>query len=121
MQQSSATPKNQRCREGVAEDCCMLSILLAVPSCIYSFWHGVIPTSYLIFNDLHLYVQGQHIGFSRNEHTHVVTIPTSEPPTRTIHLIGTLATVTDQYSQRILKWPRLGSSVIMWMDRDVES
>ena len=30
MQQSSATPKNQRCREGVAEDCCMLSILLAV-------------------------------------------------------------------------------------------
>ena len=28
MQQSSATPKNQRCREGVAEDCCMLSILL---------------------------------------------------------------------------------------------
>ena len=27
----------------------MLSLLLAVPSCIYSFWHGVIPTSYLIF------------------------------------------------------------------------
>ena len=27
----------------------MLSILLAVPSCIYSFWHGVIPTSYFIF------------------------------------------------------------------------
>ena len=23
MQQSSATPKKQRCREGVAEDCCM--------------------------------------------------------------------------------------------------
>ena len=40
MQQSSATPKNQRCREGVAEDCCMLSLLLTVPSCIYSFWHG---------------------------------------------------------------------------------
>ena len=34
---------------GVAEDCCMLSILLAVPSCTYSFWHGVIPTSYFIF------------------------------------------------------------------------
>ena len=28
------------------KDCCMLSLLLAVPSCIYSFWHGVIPTSY---------------------------------------------------------------------------
>ena len=27
----------------------MLSLLLAVPSCIYSFWHGVIPTSYMIF------------------------------------------------------------------------
>ena len=49
MQQSSATPKNQRCREGVAEDCCMLSILLAVPSCFNTFWHGVIPTSYFIF------------------------------------------------------------------------
>ena len=53
MQQSSATPQNQRCREGVAEDCCMLSLLLAVPSCIYSFWHGVIPTSYFIFNDFY--------------------------------------------------------------------
>ena len=27
----------------------MLSLLLAVPSCICSFWHGVIPTSYFIF------------------------------------------------------------------------
>ena len=31
----------------------MLSHLLAVPSCIYSFWHGVIPTSYFIFNDFY--------------------------------------------------------------------
>ena len=31
----------------------MLSLLLAVPSCIYSFWHGVIPTSYFIFNDFY--------------------------------------------------------------------
>ena len=38
---------------GAAEDCCMLSILLAVPSCTYSFWHGVIPTSYFIFNDFY--------------------------------------------------------------------
>ena len=53
MQQSSATPKNKRCRDGVAEDCCMLSILLAVPSCFNSFWHGVIPTSYFIFNDFY--------------------------------------------------------------------
>ena len=46
-------PQKSRCREGVAEDCCMLSILLAVPSCTYSFWHGVIPTSYFIFNDFY--------------------------------------------------------------------
>ena len=31
----------------------MLSLLLAVPSCIYSFWHGVIPTSHFIFNDFY--------------------------------------------------------------------
>ena len=43
MQQSSATPKHW---DWVAEDCCIISLLLAVPSCIYSFWHGVIPTSY---------------------------------------------------------------------------
>ena len=44
---------------GVAEDCCMLSILLAVPSCFNSFWHGVIPTSYLIFNTC-IYRDHQH-------------------------------------------------------------
>ena len=42
-------PQKLRCRDWVAEDCCMLSFLLTVPSCIYSFWHGVIPTSYFIF------------------------------------------------------------------------
>ena len=51
MQQSSATPSLHLWFLGVAEDCCMLSILLAVPSCFNSFWHGVIPTSYFIFND----------------------------------------------------------------------
>ena len=53
MQQSSASLKNQRCMDWVAEDCCILSILLAVPSCIYSFWYGVISTSYFIFNDFY--------------------------------------------------------------------
>ena len=32
-----------------AADCCMPSILLEVHSCINSFWHGVIPTSYLLY------------------------------------------------------------------------
>ena len=47
MQQSSATPSLHLWFLGVAEDYCMLSILLAVP------WHGVIPTSYFIFNDFY--------------------------------------------------------------------
>ena len=47
MQQSLATPSLHLWFLGVAEDCCMLSILLAVPSCFNSFWHGGIlrPTS----------------------------------------------------------------------------
>ena len=53
MQQSAATPSLHLWFLGVAEDCCMLSILLAVPSCFNSFWHGVIPTSYFIFNDFY--------------------------------------------------------------------
>ena len=53
MQQSSATPSLHLWFLGVAKDCCMLSILLAVPSCFNSFWHGVIPTSYFIFNDFY--------------------------------------------------------------------
>ena len=31
----------------------MLSLLLAVPSCIYIFWHGIIPSSYFIFILVH--------------------------------------------------------------------
>ena len=57
MQQSSATQSLHLKFLGVAEDCCMLSLLLAVPSCIYSFWHGVIPTSYFIFNDFYMYIR----------------------------------------------------------------
>ena len=37
MQQSSVTPSLHVVFLGVGEDCCMLSLLLAVPSCIYSF------------------------------------------------------------------------------------
>ena len=51
MQQSSATPSLHLWFLGVEEDCCMLSILLAVPSCFNSFWHGVIPTFYFIINN----------------------------------------------------------------------
>ena len=50
--EGTARRSESRCRDWVAEDCCMLSLLLAVPSCIYSFWHGVIPTS--CFDFFHL-------------------------------------------------------------------
>ena len=53
MQQSSATPSLNLWFLGVVEDCCMLSIFLAVSSCFNSVWHGVIPTSYFIFNDFY--------------------------------------------------------------------
>ena len=33
--------------------CGRLLHALTVPSCIYSFWHGVIPTSYFIFKDFY--------------------------------------------------------------------
>ena len=56
MQQSSATPSLHLWFLGVAEDCCMLSILLAVPSCFNSFWHGVIPTSFLMIFTLIYYI-----------------------------------------------------------------
>ena len=45
MQQSSATPPYILVFGG----CGRLLHALNPPSCIYSFWHGVIPTSYFIF------------------------------------------------------------------------
>ena len=62
----------------------MLSILLAVPSCIYSFWHGVILTSYFdIYTTLQvlspvdlllLYTYGLHLyGLSSGFHVHYLT------------------------------------------------
>ena len=59
MQQSSATPSLHLWFLGVVEDCCMLSILLTVPSCFNSFCHGVIPTSYFIFNDFYTCITPQ--------------------------------------------------------------
>ena len=44
-------PQKLRCRDWVAEHCCMLSLLLAVPSCIYTVFGTVSslhPTSFLM-------------------------------------------------------------------------
>ena len=42
----------------------MFSILLAVPSCIYNFWYGVIPTSYFIFNEFYTYFTNFYAGLA---------------------------------------------------------
>ena len=56
MQQSSATPKNRDVGRGLRKIVACSQPYLAVASCIYSFWHGVIPTSYFIFNDFYIIV-----------------------------------------------------------------
>ena len=53
----------------------MLSLLLVVPSCIYSFWHGVIPTSYFIFNDFYTCFTNFFIlALTRGEMPYVVRV-----------------------------------------------
>ena len=49
MQQSSAIPSLHLCFSGLRKIVACSQPYLAVLSCIYSFWHGVIPTSYFIF------------------------------------------------------------------------
>ena len=49
MQQSSATPKNRDVGKGLRKIVACSQPYIAVDSRIYSFWHGVIPTSLMIF------------------------------------------------------------------------
>ena len=53
MQQSSATPKNQDVGRGLRKIVAYSRLYRAVCSCVTCFWHGVIPTSYIIFNDFY--------------------------------------------------------------------
>ena len=53
MQQSSATPSLHLGFLGLWKIVACSQPYLAVASCIYSFWHSVIPTSYFIFNDFY--------------------------------------------------------------------
>ena len=59
-------PQKPRCREGVAEDCCVLSIHLAVPSCFNSFWHGVIPTSSFLMIFTLVFLSNVYIGIGND-------------------------------------------------------
>ena len=77
MQQSSATPKNKDVGRGLRKIVACSQPYLAVLSCIYSFWHGVIPTSYFIFNDFlhlfHSFFPWQRTPWSElHAHAHVV-------------------------------------------------
>ena len=49
----SATPKNRNVGRGLRKIVACSQPYLAVASCIYSFWRGVIPTSYFISNDFY--------------------------------------------------------------------
>ena len=51
MQQSSATPKKQDVGIGLQK---MVACSQSSSQCIYSFCHGVIPTSYFIFNEFYI-------------------------------------------------------------------
>ena len=55
MQQSSATLKKQDVGRGLRKIVAHSQPYLAVPSCIYSFWHSVIPTSYFDFYTCNIY------------------------------------------------------------------
>ena len=51
---ASPTPQKPRCRDWIVKGCCMLTLLLAVPFCIYSFFgmeSSIHPTSdcFMIF------------------------------------------------------------------------
>ena len=46
-------PSLHLCFSGLRKIVACSQPYLAVLSCIYSFWHGVIPTSYFIFNDFY--------------------------------------------------------------------
>ena len=68
MQQSSATQSLHLSFWGLWKIVACSQPYLAVPSCIYSFWHGVIPTSYFIFNDFYTctcYFAAIHVEFNR--------------------------------------------------------
>ena len=71
---------------GVVEDCYMLSLLLTVPSRIYSFWDGVIPTSYILhFNTCRQYCVSYYWKLSHVVYTSSDVMGTQ---TRTLTLLG---------------------------------
>ena len=96
----------------------MLSLLLAVPSCIYSFWHGVIPTSYFIFNDFYtcftnFFNPGLALTVARSEMPYVVSRAT---PTRIAYTYthAYCAGSCDVYVQSTIKWRRSKRKSPQW-------
>ena len=83
----------------------MLSLLLAVPSCIYSFWHGVIPTSYFIFNDFYtcFTIFLSRVSLDCSARRDAIRIR-STPATRIAYTY--CAGSCDVYVQSTIKWRR---------------
>ena len=61
MQQSSATPSLHLVFWGLRKIVACSQPYLAVASCVYSFWHGVIPTSYFMIFTLVDYTFSLHL------------------------------------------------------------
>ena len=93
----------------------MLSLLLAVPSCIYSFWHGVIPTSYFIFNDFYTIQARLALTTVRGEMLYIYTcVHVRACVFCTRELNGSC----DVYVQSTIKWRR-SKTEIAAMDLDL--
>ena len=89
----------------------MLSLLLAVPSCIYSFWHGVIPTSYFIFNDFYTcFTNFLALTVARGEMPYVRSTRASAYTYAHAYCGGSC----DVYVQSTIKWRRSKRKSPQW-------
>ena len=82
MQQSSATPSLHLGFLGLRKIVACSQPYLAVASCTYSFWHGVIPTSYFIFNDFYTCIHALIDSIYKLQNTRLLK---SEHQTNEVH------------------------------------
>ena len=85
-----------------------------MPSCIYSFWYGVIPTSYFIFNDFYTcFTNFLSLTVARGEMPYVRTVLVYVVRALHVHIIiaytyahASCAGSCDVYVQSTIKWRR---------------
>ena len=106
MQQSSTTPKNQDVDDGLLKIVACSPFLVTVPSstCIYSFWHGVIPTSYFILVSLFLCRVSLDCIYSSVWRGHI-TLPVHTHIRTHMHMVlANRNGSCDVYVQSTIKW-----------------